>query len=267
MNPFNRLLNRISATASTRAARREATRLQARIASIPTDLNPDQVVDFVFSPDAEIIALWQIEEEFRALIGFVADRRPRTLLEIGTADGGSLFAHTRVAPADALIISIDLPDGPFGGGYPSWRIPLYKSFVRPGQHLELLRADSHAPATAARLAEILGGRRIDYAFVDGDHSYRGVKRDFDLCRRFAAESAVIAFHDIVTKPNSAYTAEADSSTHEQWAVHDFWREIKHHFPHWEYIRDRAQEGYGIGVLHLGDDPSLADEKQSIRRGL
>ena len=48
-------------------------------------------------------------------------RKPRFLLEIGTARGGTLFLFTRVSSSDALIISVDLPGGLFGGGYPELR--------------------------------------------------------------------------------------------------------------------------------------------------
>jgi hypothetical protein len=42
-------------------------------------------------------------------------------LEIGTARGGTLFFLTRLASPHATIVSVDLPGGPFGGGYPRRR--------------------------------------------------------------------------------------------------------------------------------------------------
>jgi cephalosporin hydroxylase len=252
MNPFHRIANRLAAARQARAAKREATRFRSALAALPADLGVDKVVDFLFSAEAEAIVPWQIKEEFRALARLVAERRPRAVLEIGTADGGTLFAHARLAAPDALVLSVDLPEGPFGGGYPAWRTPLYEAFARPGQRLELLRADSHAPATAERIEELLGGRRVEYAFIDGDHTYDGVRRDFELCRRFAADDAVVAFHDIVAQPNTAYLAEAGSDAHAPWAVHDFWREVKQRYRHEEFVQSRGQEGYGIGVLYLGE---------------
>ena len=41
-------------------------------------------------------------------------------------------------------MSVDLPLGHFGGGYPLFKAPLYRSFARVGQSIELVRADSHA---------------------------------------------------------------------------------------------------------------------------
>jgi predicted O-methyltransferase YrrM len=230
---------------------RQLARTTAAIAELPQDCQPDSVVDFLFSAAAESIVPWQIEEEYRALARVVAERRPRTILEIGTADGGTLFAHARLAAEDALIISIDLPEGPFGGGYPHWRIPFYESFARPHQRLKLIRGDSHAAETAERLEKILDGRTVDYAFIDGDHTYDGVRQDFNLCRRLAAADGVIALHDIAEHPNSQYTSTEAAAHHADWAVHDFWCEISPLHDTDEFIADRGQEGYGIGVIYLG----------------
>jgi predicted O-methyltransferase YrrM len=209
--------------------------------------SPEEVVNLLFSDLATVIQPWQYQEEFLSLARLVAGRRPRTVLEIGTADGGTLFAHARLAADDAIIISIDLPEGPFGGGYPRWRAPLYESFALPGQQIELLRLDSHAPTTVDRLMSALDGRRIDYAFIDGDHSYEGVRKDFELCLRFASDDAVIAFHDIVEHP-----VETGCE------VHVFWREIREKYAHVEYIRDPDQDCYGIGVLFLAEPASMVD---------
>jgi len=75
-------------------------------------------------------------------------------LASGTAGGGTLFLFTRVADPEAKIISIDLPGGPFGGGYPRWKIPLYKSFSRGRQKIYLLRRDSHDPRTLEEVRRI-----------------------------------------------------------------------------------------------------------------
>lgn len=232
-----------------RNGRREAEAAQRRAAALPRSTAADGVVDFLMAEPSGGIEAWQIPEEFRALARLVERRRPETVLEIGTADGGTLFAHARLAHEAATIISIDLPRGPFGGGYPPWRIPLYRSFAGPGQRLELLRVDSHAASTADQLREILGGRRIDYAFIDGDHTFEGVRQDFELCLRFAAPDAIIAFHDIAEQPNPEWI-EAAAAAPGDGAVHRFWNEVRGRYAHDAFIGDPEQEGYGIGVLYL-----------------
>jgi predicted O-methyltransferase YrrM len=255
--PFSRLTRRLRQARIGRQARRAAAAARRRAAALPRDAGADAVVDFLLAEGAGGIEAWQIEEEFRALARLVERRRPRTVLEIGTADGGTLFAHTRLAHPNALIVSIDLPHGPFGGGYPPWRIPLYESFAGPEQELRLLRVDSHAPSTVELLERALDGRRIDYAFIDGDHTFDGVRQDFELCLRFAAPDAVIAFHDIAPNPSPEWIEAAEASPDDR-AVYGFWELIRGRFAHEELLQDRDQAGYGIGVLYLDravDGPS------------
>ncbi|WP_165220983.1 class I SAM-dependent methyltransferase [Aquisphaera insulae] len=139
----------------------------------------------------------QNQVEFAEYLRRVKQLQPRCLLEIGTAQGGSLFAHTRVAAPDAHIISLDLPMGPGGGGYTEGRIPLYQKFALPGQKIDLVRDDSHSPAVHRKIEELLGGRSIDVLFIDGDHSYEGVKADYEMYGPLVRPGGLIAFHDTV----------------------------------------------------------------------
>ncbi|MBI4351138.1 MAG: class I SAM-dependent methyltransferase [Elusimicrobia bacterium] len=180
---------------------------------------------------------FQVRSEIKELAGLVAGLKPSCVLEIGTAAGGTLFLFSRLASPDARIISVDLPRGRFGGGYYSWRIPLYRSFPDPGQRLSLLRADSHSQATFERVGGQLGGRKLDFLFIDGDHTYEGAKRDFEMYSGLVRKGGVVAFHDIVEHPVG-----------EGCGVHRFWREIKAQFPHRELIEDKEQKWAGIGVL-------------------
>jgi cephalosporin hydroxylase len=261
---FGGLGTRLRGARAELKARRAAAAARRRAAALPRNAGVDEIVDFVLAEPSGGIEAWQIPEEFRALARLVAERRPRTVLEIGSADGGTLLAHTRLVHEQALIVSIDLPHGPFGGGYPPWRMPLYESFAGPAQRLELLRVDSHAPTTAELLENVLAGRRIDYAFIDGDHTYDGVRQDFELCLRFAAPDAVIAFHDIAPLPNPEWVASAAAAPGDG-AVHEFWTQVKRHYAHDEFIRDAAQQGYGIGVLYLDRESATPADPTGARQ--
>jgi hypothetical protein len=109
-------------------------------------------LDFAFSFQAfgTSIKPTQVKYEIARLLEIAAELRPRVVLEIGTARGGTLFLFTRAADPNAKIISIDLPGGPFGGGYLKWKVPLYKSFAKGGQRIYLLREDSHDPERSRR---------------------------------------------------------------------------------------------------------------------
>ena len=82
--------------------------------------------------------------------------------------------------------------------------------------------------------------------IDGDHTYEGVKRDFELYSRLTSRDGLIAFHDIV--PNR-FDPEIE--------VDRLWRELKLSFSHEEILHDVNQQKFGIGLLSMGD---LAPER-------
>jgi cephalosporin hydroxylase len=105
----------------------------------------EDIVDFAFKfkIDGLKIEPSQIKEEILKLLKILNKVEPRTILEIGTSRGGTLFLFSWIAHENATIISIDLPGGKFGGGYPLWKVSLYKSFARRNQKIYLTRGDSH----------------------------------------------------------------------------------------------------------------------------
>jgi hypothetical protein len=76
----------------------------------------DKAIGFVFASDGGFLRPLQRPVEIRALLSILSERKPAVIVEIGTASGGNLFLFTRVAANNALVVSIDLPAGGFGGG-------------------------------------------------------------------------------------------------------------------------------------------------------
>ena len=218
---------------------REATRdfrhRRARVGDVEGALD----LAFGFDFEGVTIAPLQIRSEIARLLRELEPRRPRTLLEIGTANGGSLFLFSAVAAPDAHLISVDLPGGLFGGGYEATREPLYDAFARPGQRLELLRADSHDPATRRRVEDLVGGREVDFLFIDGDHSRAGVESDYLAYAPLVRAGGAIALHDVHPGPSSLVGG-----------VPEFWNELKPTVEHEEFVDSDAQEGYGIGLVKV-----------------
>ena len=184
------------------------------------------------------IAPVQVREEIDELLRLVGSLKPHTVLEIGTASGGTLFLFTRVATDDAEVISIDLPEGESGEGYPAWKSRLFRSFALDGQKVRLIRADSHSSETLNEIRNVLDGRPVDFLFIDGDHTYEGVRRDFEMYSPFVREGGIIAFHDICPGP-----------VENVGGVPDFWQEIITKQACKSIVKDHNQGGYGIGVLN------------------
>lgn len=206
-----------------------------RIHTLKRNIGIDKTIDRVSS--LKTVYMIQKRVEINAFLVGMEKMHPAHVLEIGTAGGGTLLLLARISTKDATIISIDLPKGMFGGGYPDYNIPLYQSFTSPTQTLHLLRADSHDQSTLNQVQKMIGNSSLDLLFIDGDHSYEGVKQDFAMYSKLVRDGGVIAFHDI-----------APGDTDRAGGVHKFWDEIKNEYPHEEFVDNWAQGGYGIGFV-------------------
>jgi len=182
------------------------------------------------------ILMGQARSEILELAKILQASAPKRSLEIGTNYGGTLFLLCTLSPPDAKIISVDLPSGPFGGGYPRRKTPLFRRFVRGGQQLHLIRADSHSLETKKRVLQILDGEQLDYLFLDGDHTYSGVQSDFRMYAPLVRSGGIIAFHDITTYKRVS-----------QCEVEKFWGEVKQSYPHREIIEEVKEGSLPIAV--------------------
>jgi cephalosporin hydroxylase len=180
----------------------------------------------------------QVRWELREFAETVADIDPDTVCEIGTARGGSHYVWTRYLDATNHL-SIDLPGGRFGGGHSRRRAEFLAEVCRrPGVEQAFLRGDSHSPETVRRVEDRLDGGDIDFLFIDGDHTYEGVKDDFERYSPFVSDGGLIAFHDIV-----------DIEHDPDCEVDRFWHELEDEYETTEIIADPGQDRGGVGLVH------------------
>ena len=114
--------------------------------------------------------------------------------------------------------------------------------------------DSHNPWTLGTLKKKLNGKSINILFIDGDHSYESVKKDFEMYSSFCSD--IIAIHDIETGRGK----EKEKRTFPH--VHEFWDELKekaHKEPekyanylfvsiNQNHFRCAGNRGLGIGAI-------------------
>lgn len=116
----------------------------------------------------------------------------KSILEIGSREGGVLMTFHNQCPIETKLYSID-----YGSDVEGTRPPHHETLKqtveaisRDGRHMELIFSDSkrdEAIEWAKQRAP------FDFIFIDGDHSYEGVKADWNNYRPMAQ---VIGFHDI-----------------------------------------------------------------------
>ncbi|MFX0035966.1 MAG: class I SAM-dependent methyltransferase [Candidatus Hermodarchaeota archaeon] len=183
------------------------------------------------------IKLFQKKEEIIEFLKLYYKIKPKIILEIGTYDGGTLSFLTRCASEDAILITIDLPSARAGRSYSPIKIPFYRSFKLKNQKIYFLRLDSHKPIAKKKVKKILKKKKLDVLFIDGDHTYKGVKQDFEDFCPFVKKEGLIAFHDIV-----------EHSVELNCGVYKLWNELKKKYNYKEFISNDGENWAGIGVI-------------------
>ena len=174
----------------------------------------------------------QIPQEITALARAVSALEPKLILEIGTARAGTLLIWTSLASEE--VITCDLRDlAP--------PAPLYKALPPPGSacKVTLLSGDSHSGAFRQQVGNALAGRKADFLFIDGDHSEAGVEADFNDYHGYVRPGGIVAFHDIVESQPVASNR-----------VQPFWERVKQGRDFEEFVAERGQCGYGIGIIRM-----------------
>jgi predicted O-methyltransferase YrrM len=208
-----------------------------RFHSATTGKDIPGLVDVIMNRFSGLLRPIQSINELTRWVERVAGVSPKVLVEIGTAKGGTFFLHSRAADPRATLISIDLPGGMYGGGYPTWKQGVFRHLIGKGPSVHFLRGDSHATETLAKVKHILGDRKIDVLFIDGDHTYEGAKMDFYSYGPLVRPGGLIGMHDIL---HNRFDKDID--------VARLWTELKASLLTEEIVESYDQGIMGIGVV-------------------
>lgn len=178
----------------------------------------------------------QKTSEILAFAEFARSYTPRVFCEVGTYQSGTHFFLTHALPSVSTTIAIDLLIR---------NKEKLKLLQKPGQVSVLLEASSRYRTTSRKIEALLAGQPIDLLFIDGDHSYEGVRDDFLAFRGLVREGGLIAFHDICEDYETRYGRKTG-----QYAggVPRFWRKLREGFDYREFVDIPEQDGFGIGVI-------------------
>lgn len=162
------------------------------------------------------------DDDLRELLPLVAKIDPQVVLEIGMHQGYSMEIW-RKAFDPLMLIGIEKD------------LPTFLSYVT--EETMLWRTDSHSERTQVHVEVFLQKRLVDFLFIDGDHSYEGVKQDFEMYAPFVRKGGIIALHDV------DYVSEDPASP---VMVKPFWNEIKKNYRH--HLIKKGKNSTGMGVL-------------------
>lgn len=136
------------------------------------------------------------QEECRCMAKLVVALAPRHVFEIGTNHGRTTRLIAELAPADSHVYTLDLP----------------QDQMLRGKHFDQARLDLIGDAfrnhpVRSKITQLYGNSltfdfsryagQMDLIFVDGDHSYEGVKSDTENALKMLAPGGVIVWDDYI----------------------------------------------------------------------
>jgi predicted O-methyltransferase YrrM len=183
----------------------------------------------------------QIVTEFEELLKIYKDLQAARVLEIGSLTGRALRHFMHYAQEGATVISLDLPVRDFCGPgdfrvqeqehnykveWPKWakenKIKLY-----------LIKGTSQNLKSLEQVKTITP--ELDFLFIDGNHMYEYVKKDYEMYSPLVRKGGIVAFHDI--------------GLNEEGGVYKLWNDLKEKYKHTEILHSDKKEK-GIGVLYI-----------------
>lgn len=155
--------------------------------------------DFLIEP----LLFQQVYEEILTLAYWLKGFQPHNILEIGYR--GSTF-HILSQLSTGKKVALDIEDN---------GRTVQSHYMMYGEDFKLFVANSQTEETKNKVKEFCP--QYDLIFIDGDHSYEGVKRDFELYQELLSPRGHIIFHDI--DPDHTFRDGAGGQ------VYKFWQDI------------------------------------------
>jgi cephalosporin hydroxylase len=188
--------------------------------------------------------LYQKESEIVAFLRLAQRLGPTNACELGTWNGGTTFLLANLLPSLRVIIGVDRL---------IQNADQMKRAIPDRVRLDLIEGPSAERETVERVRNALRGEPLDLLFIDADHSYAAVRKDFEAYSGLVRPGGIIALHDIIPDFRSRFGTNEGA-----WSgdVPTFWNEIKVSFRYLEFVEDPDQNAYGLGVIFTDGHENL-----------
>lgn len=178
----------------------------------------------------------QHEKEYIPYLEWVKSVAPKSYIEIGVARGDTFHDTVSLMPKGSRAVAVDYPMKAWGlENSNEYLEKAAEDLIKKGYFVDIIYGDSRS----FEVIELVRKHDMfDLCFIDGDHTYAGVKSDYD---NYGLFSKYVAFHDIADHMKANNRGEIIE-------VPVFWDEVKAGRKHLEFIDGGQRYPMGIGVL-------------------
>jgi cephalosporin hydroxylase len=183
-------------------------------------------------------------QEFEELLKEFKKLNVQKFVEIGSLYGWTLQHFIHYSDNNSIAVAIDLPVRQFVGPgdyrvekqehnyknvWPKWA-------KEKNCKLYLIPCESQNPQTLEKTKSIFNNEQIDFLFIDGNHMYTAVQKDYEMYGPLVKKGGIIAFHDI--------------GKNEEGGVYMLWDQIKTKYTSYkEFLYEKNHEK-GTGLLYV-----------------
>jgi len=203
----------------------------------------DKVHDHITPAGANYGQISKTETEF--LINRILDERPRFVLEIGTAAGAStvhMLMALQLLGNDFRLAAVEHLDNCY---FDPSRTPGFlvgEVFDTPPRDYSL-----HLGKSSFEIGDVVGDQKIDFLFVNGNHTHPWATMDTILALPFLNDNATIVYHD-----RNLHHRGGSAKLHDKGPYNLFF-----HLPAGQKTVIGEFPYPNIGSLRLVDSPSTA----------
>ena len=177
------------------------------------------------------IFIWQYPNQFSKYLLFISQFKIHSYLEIGCRWGGTFIFTTEYLkafnnPFEAF--AVDVIDSPV------------VEYCDSNQGAHFLKFDS----VSVSFKEYIMNRRFDLIFIDGDHSYEGVKNDYENCK---GKGKIYVFHDIVNDECPGVKRFWSELKETEKSLYDFY-EFTDQYAEIQTLSGKQYLGIGVAIL-------------------
>jgi len=147
----------------------------------------------------------------------------KNILEIGFNKGGTFYVWCNIFSKKCKKMAIDI------------NIPrdICNNMKNMYKNISFIVGSSMDKNIIKNIKNKLNKNKLDFLFIDGNHSYKFIEGDFRNYINFVRKNGIIVLHDIKSEPS----------------VRKFWNKIKDKYTYREIINVKGQQNpLGIGMI-------------------
>lgn len=170
--------------------------------------DPKLLVEHIMSPTmVNNCFTQQVYDEILHLAYFLKGFQPHNMLEVG-CKGGTFSLFSQLSTGKKVGVDIDV----------QYEVNVNFSAINDPENTHFICGNSQTQETLDKVKSICPS--FDFIFIDGDHTYEGVSRDFHLYKQVLSKKGVMVFHDI--DPNHRLRGGGDAAGGE---AYKFWQDL------------------------------------------